>query len=310
MTRIKIPGAVLRASVLAAVAVAGLAFAAVLATPHVAATYPSGAPAGFAGDLSDPGFGVRTCAVSGCHSSFELNSGTGGVAVTVPTGVQPGQTVAVTVTVNNTTTPAAGSVTRQGFQAVVKDANGEYAGTTTLTDATATRLAGDGATPYVTHRAAGLSRTSWTFNWTAPSTAGPVTIYAAGNAANGGDLPDEPGNNAAGDHIYTTAQVVQVGTTAADGGPGAAEALGLSAPHPNPVRAGATVLRLTLAAAADVRVRIVDGRGRTVRRVADERRGAGESAVTVRTAGLAPGLYFVVVETPAGRAVQPVSVVR
>ena len=299
----------LRAVALASTSVALLALAAVLGTPRAAATYPSGAPAGFAGDLLDDGV-VRTCSVEGCHSSYPLNSGTGGVSVDVPSGVLPGQTVPVTVTVNNTTAPAPGSATRQGFQVVARDANGAFVGTTTITDATATRLAGDGASPYVTHRTAGTTRTSWTFNWTAPDAPATVTFYAAGNAANGGDVPDEPGNNAAGDYIYTTTRTVLVGTSAADGGPDGAVALALGAPHPNPVRAGVAVVRLTLAEADAVRVRIVDGRGRTVRRVVEGRRPAGESTVTIRTAGLAPGLYFVVAEAGAERAVQPISVLR
>jgi hypothetical protein len=70
------------------------------------------------------------------------------------------------------------------------------------------------------------------------------------------------------------------------------------------------MLRLTLAEAADVRVRLVDGRGRTLRVIADTRQGAGETALLVQTAGLAPGLYFVVAEAGALRDVQPISVAR
>src|SRR5262249_13884214 len=40
--------------------------------------------------------------------------------------------------------------------------------------------------------------TEWTFDWIAPNAdVGPVTFYAAGNAANGDDIP-------LGDYIYTT----------------------------------------------------------------------------------------------------------
>lgn len=297
-----------RATALALVSVAGLALAAVLGTPRPAATYPFGAPGGFAGDFSDEGV-VRTCAVGGCHSSYAPNSGTGSVSIDVPSGVLPGQTVPVTVSVVNTTAPAPGSVVRQGFESIARDATGAISGTSTITDAAATRFA-LGSDPYVTHTTSGTTRTSWTYNWTAPDAPASVTFYAAGNAANGGDLPEEPGNTAAGDYIYTTTRAVTVGPSSADDGPSRAEALTLGAPHPNPVRAGVAVVRLTLAEADAVRVRIVDGRGRTVRRVADERRPAGESAVVVRTAGLAPGLYFVVAETASGRSVQPLSVVR
>ena len=92
--------------------------------------------------------------------------------------------------------------------------------------------------------------------------------------------------------------------------PATAARLTLGAPHPNPVRTGRAALRLTLAEAADVTVRIVDGRGRTVRTVADAPRAAGETAVMVPTDGLAPGLYFVVAEAGALRSVQPLTVAR
>lgn len=292
---------------------AGLAAVAFVSlTPRTAQTYPQGAPAGFAGDITDAGFGVRTCATSGCHSSYPLNSGTGSVRVSVSANVQPGQTVPVTVTVVNTTPRAAGATTGhyQGFEAVAKDAAGNLAGTPTLTDAANTRLAGDGAEPYVTHRQAGTSRSSWTFDWTAPDAPATVTFFAAGNAANGGDLPTEPFNNAAGDYVYTTTATVRVGATSGEAAPASALRLALSAPHPNPVRTGRAALRLTLPAAGTVRVRVVDGQGRTVRTVPTTPRTAGESDVMVSTDGLAPGLYFVVAEAGGRRAVQPLSVAR
>lgn len=299
----------LKATALASAAIGALALVAVLATPRVGATYPTGSPGGFAGSNVDDGV-VRTCATSGCHDSYPLNSGTGGVSIDVPTGVQPGQTVTVTVTVNNTTTGAEGSETgpRQGFEAAVSDASGMSVGVLTITDAAHTRKT-FGGDPTITQTIGGTTVSSWTFDWTAPDAPAEVTFYAAGNAANGGSLPGQ-GNNASGDYIYTTTAPVLVNTTATDDAPHAQARLTLSAPHPNPVRTGATAVRLTLPEAGPVRVRLVDGRGRTVRRVLDERRAGGASDVLVRTDELAPGLYFVVAEAAGRRTVQPVSVVR
>lgn len=291
------------------VAAAGLALASVVAAPRPAATYPSGSPGGFDGSNIDEGV-VRTCATSGCHDSYPLNSGTGSVSISVAGAVQPGQTVPVTVTVANTTTPAPGSATgrRQGFEVSARDASGAIAGTSTITDAANTRLT-SGVDRTVTHRTPGALQSSWTFDWTAPASPATVTFTAAGNAANGGDL-DGNGNNAAGDYIYTTSQTVQVGSVAAGETPADAARLTLGAPHPNPVRTGTAALRLTLAEGADVRVRIVDGRGRTVRTVGSAPRGAGETPLLVRTDGLAPGLYFVVAEAGALRSIQPLTVAR
>ncbi len=298
----------LRALALPAAAV-GLALAAVAVAPQPAATYPSGSPGGFDGSNVDNGI-QRTCATSGCHDSYPLNGGTGSVSVAVPAAVQPGQTVPVTVTVVNTTTPAPGSATgrRQGFEVAFKTADGEAAGTPTITDASNTRLT-FGSPATVTHRTPGALQSSWTFDWTAPTSPATVTFTAAGNAANGGDLNGN-GNNSAGDYIYTTSRTVQVGSVGAGEAPGAAARLSLGAPHPNPVRTGRAALRLTLAEAADVTVRIVDGRGRTVRTVAHAPRTAGETAVMVPTDGLASGLYFVVAEAGALRSTQPLTVAR
>ena len=294
---------------LAATALAVLAVCAVLATPRVAATYPNGSPGGFAGNNADNG-SVRTCATSGCHSSYGLDTGTGGVRIDVPAGVQPGQTVTVTVSVDNTTPGAPGSATgpRQGFEATARTADGAYAGTFTVLDAATTRTT-YGSEPSMTHRESGTTQPSWTFEWTAPDAPAEVTFYAAGNAANGGSLPGQT-NNASGDYIYTTTQTVRVGAVAGESGPAAAAALRLGAPHPNPVRTGTAALVLTLAHAGPVRVRIVDGRGRTVREVSDAPRAAGETRLDVPTRGLAPGLYIVVAEAGGRRAVQTVTVAR
>ena len=298
----------LKTSALASATVGALALGAVLVAPPPAATYPTGSPGGFAGNNIDDGV-VRTCNDSGCHESYAVNSGTGAVRIDAPSGVQPGETVTLTVTVDNTTTPAEGSATgrRQGFEIAARDDDNNSAGDFTITDAAHSRLL-FGGDPGVTHTIGGTLQPSWSFEWTAPDEPGTVTLYAAGNAANGGSLPGE-GNNASGDYIYITQATVRVGGTAAEA-PAAAPRLALGAPHPNPVRAGRAAVRLTMPEAGQAQVRVVDGRGRTVRRVADGVRAAGESSVLVATDGLAPGLYFVVVEAAGGQAVQPLTVVR
>ena len=296
---------------------AGLAvFCLVAAVPYLALTYPQAAPSGFNGETLENGV-PRTCGVSGCHSSYAVNSGTGGVAIVAPATVAPGATVPITVTVTNTTPPASGSVTRQGFLASVRSYASpisnpdttQFVGRTSITDAVHTRRPfGETRPYYVTHSETGTQQSSWTFNWTAPATPMTATVYVAGNAANGGDLPDEPGNNAAGDYIYTATATIAVMTVAADAAPDA-RALSLSAPHPNPTR-GATSARLTLASASSVAVTVVDGRGRTVRTQPTQALGAGTHVLRLTTDGLAPGTYFVVVEADGARQMQPLVVAR
>lgn len=292
----------------------GLAvFALVLAIPYVAQSYSAGAPSGFNGFVFENGE-PRTCSVGGCHDSYATNSGTGGVVIQAPSSVMAGQTVPITVIVTNTTSPAPGSMRRQGFLASVRDhpqplpgGQGAFLGTLTLTDAVNTKEA-SGDPNYVTHTQTGNSQTSWTFDWTAPFAATTATVYVAGNAANGGDLPTEPGNTPAGDYIYTATASISVMPSAADDGPGT-RAFDLAAPHPNPA-SGPAVVRLTLGVPSVVTVTVVDGRGRTVREVARGTLAAGSHPVVVQTAGLAPGTYFVVAEGAGTRRTQPLVVVR
>lgn len=280
--------------------------AAITVEPFAAHANSFGAQPGYAGNLVD-GTEVRTCTL--CHGDFDLNSGTGAVLITAPTAVLPGQTVPITVTVVNTTPPASGSELRQGFQATVRDnpapapsGQSNVVGTMTITDAVNTgRPPGSGAGPveYVTHTQTGTSQTTWTFDWTAPDAPTTATVYAAGNAANGGD-------GTLGDYVYTTSATIAVTTVGTEAGPDA-RGFALAPPVPNPVREVAG-LRLTLGTPAEVAVRIVDGRGRTIRTLAPARVEAGTHVVRVSAAGLRPGVYFVIAEASGATQSQPLIV--
>lgn len=270
-------------------------------TPLTALTYSGGAPAGFAGDISGSS-GPQTCAV--CHATNALNSGSGSVSIQAPGSFAPGETVQITVSVDNQTTPASEGSRRQGFEAAVKDpATGEHVGTLQIVDAADTHFA-QGNTSYVTHTSGGTAQTSWTFAWTAPASGVPtaVRIYAAGNAADGN-------GSSSGDHIYTaTADLVLSSVTTAE--PPDAVPFDLGAPMPNPFRGGRARLDLVLDEPGIVSVRLVDGLGRLVRRVAEGEWTAGAHPIVVPVEGLAPGLYFVVAEGERGARTQPLSVVR
>lgn len=268
---------------------------AVVLAPSLGQTRSGGAAPGFAGDPI-PGE-PQALACNACHTSFPLNSGAGGVAIDAPTAFGPGETVRVTVTVDNQTQPDGSGGRRQGFEAVVKDAaTDEVVGTVALVDASNTRFASS-REEYVTHTSGGTSQTAWAFDWTAPeSPAGPVRIYAAGNAANGN-------GSSSGDRIYTATADLAPASTAATSTPGA-PAFDVGGPHPNPARGG--IVRLAVVGADGVAARLVDGRGRVVRDLGTSRAGA----LTVSTAGLAPGLYFVVASGPGGRRTQPLVIAR
>jgi hypothetical protein len=72
----------------------------------------------------------------------------------------------------------------------------------------------------------------------------------------------------------------------------------------------AATLTLTLPSASDVQVALYDVLGRRVRTFADGRYPAGAHVVTVRAAGLAPGLYLVRLHAEGSSRTQRLTVVR
>ncbi len=260
--------------------------------PFLALTNSGGAPPGFSGP-------EQNCQV--CHNSFDLNSGTGGVAIEAPATFVPGAVIPLTVTVTNTTTPL--PVVRQGFEASVRDAADlqVFLDSFEVDDVTVRRTSGNER--FVTHTAAGNTATSWTFNWVAPAGGAPdsVRIYAAGNAANGN-------SGLSGDYVYTTSVTIVRASVSAEPPP-EPFALVLSPVAPNPVRESARAA-YTLGRSAAVAVRLLDGQGRTVRLIESGPRAAGAHALALDASGLAAGAYFLAVETAQGRRVQPLTVVR
>jgi uncharacterized protein (TIGR03437 family) len=146
-----------------------------------------------------------TC--NACHLSFPLNSGPGVLSISgLPPIYMPGQEITVTVTV------AQADRARYGFEAQVLDDQGRKVGDLVVTDAARTQIVtgvGDFiGRQYIEHTLAGVTpngtnQNSWSFTWRAPAqSAGRVTFYVAGNAANGS-------NTNQGDYIYTISQSVQ-----------------------------------------------------------------------------------------------------
>ena len=271
---------------------AGLGFGLVALAPGLALSYPDGAPPSFDGFQNN---------CTACHFSFEPNSGTGGVTVDAPATFTPGEPVRITVRVTNTTEADPDGVGRQqGFLLGARDEGGAVVGSYDLGGSTSVRLTNNGVDDWVTHTNG--AETEWTFSWIPPADAPPalVTLYVAGNAANGDGDPEL-------DHVYTTQHTLALATSAEptprDDG------LALGTVSPQPVRARAQAM-LRLAETGRVVARLVDGRGRTVREVTDEVRAAGESPVAFRVDGLAAGMYFLVVEAGSHRRTGAVVVAR
>jgi uncharacterized protein (TIGR03437 family) len=153
-----------------------------------------------------PGDDARAC--TACHAGT-LNSGAGSVKIVLQGGAVyiPGVKQRVTVQV------ADPNQQRWGFELSARlnsDAEKGQAGTLTPVDNMTQVICEDyGPTPcatgpaFITHTSAGSRNgarngVTYQFDWTPPATnAGPVTLFVAGNAANGNNSP-------AGDLIYTS----------------------------------------------------------------------------------------------------------
>ena len=156
--------------------------------------------AGKAGSNGSPGEG--TCASGSCHNNFSLNSGIGSVSISVVGLVNgnlyvPGETYQVSVTVQQQ------GIGLFGFGLESLQASGANAGSWTpgadshILNAT---ISGNSRATIAHIDNSGFSSNArtWSFSWTAPSTEIPVTMYAAGNAANAN-------GGVGGDYIYTSA---------------------------------------------------------------------------------------------------------
>ena len=147
-----------------------------------------------------------------CHTSFPVNSGTGGVSITgLPANYLPNRQIPITVTASQS------DAVIFGFQLTAIDSQGRNVGSFTLPQQTPMQLLSmtgivDGnVRTYIEHNEDGVIPTqfgtkSWTFTWNAPARrVGKVSFYAAANAAN-----SDGGTN--GDYIYTTSSSTLAGT--------------------------------------------------------------------------------------------------
>ena len=137
-----------------------------------------------------------TCADANCHTGNDLNAAGGSLMLTTPETYEPNQVYEIIVGL------ARDGQSRWGFEMTALDGSGAGAGSFETVDVATTQLKEKGGKQYIMHTADGSAQgtndeNQWTLKWTAPDAdIGPITFYAAGNAANG-DF------GFTGDYIYT-----------------------------------------------------------------------------------------------------------
>jgi hypothetical protein len=164
----------------------------------------------------------QTCATAGCHTGNPVNAAGGSLTISglpTSTGWTPGQIYPLTITIART------GQRLFGFQlSAVADATNQQAGTLAAGNGRVQIICGRGtssqstqqvscttagAIQYAEHSNAQVATSTYTVNWTAPSSAsvGTVRFNLAGNAANG-DISNQ------GDFIYTRVDRVDAAASA------------------------------------------------------------------------------------------------
>lgn len=133
-----------------------------------------------------------------CHVGNTLNDADGSLMLTIPGTYEPNEIYTVVVNLSRT------GQSKWGFEMTALDGDGARAGSFAADDAANTQVSEANSKQYIKQTFDGTATGtddahSWEFQWTAPDAdIGPITFYAAGNAADNDFTP-------AGDYIYTTA---------------------------------------------------------------------------------------------------------
>ncbi len=138
-----------------------------------------------------------------CHSGNSLNASGGTLVLGVPGTYLPGEMYDIVVDLSRS------GQSRWGFEMTALNGNGARAGTFTPANNGNTQVTAANSKQYIKQTTQGSAsgtrdKNQWAFKWTAPTNdVGPITFYAAGNAANG-DF------GTSGDYIYTQSDTSEV----------------------------------------------------------------------------------------------------
>ncbi len=267
--------------------------------PLVASSNIGGARGSSTGAPITSLFNEQTCTTTDCHDDGTANTGSGQVLIEAPVQYTPGETVTFKVRVEED------GRSTFGFQVAVKAVNDtmdfhDHVGMLEVVDPTVTRVI---VQNYVTHTEDGLAQNEWQVRWTAPSDeTRPVTIYAAGNAANGD-------GEETGDNIYTTNWTMTADVSTASDETPTPSAFTLERAFPNPFTTFTTI-RYALHQPAPVTLSVYDVLGRRVRLLELGTQAAGSHEVYLGAEGLSAGLYLYELHTPTARETRPMMVMR
>ncbi len=253
--------------------------------------YSGGPPDGYAGDPPNN----QNCTF--CHTGNPLNSSPGiFMLIALPTYV-PDSTYVFLLSLNRD------GQSRWGFELTSILGDGTQGGTLTSIMTGLTQLsagAGD-ARDYLKHTLAGsfqgmTTGAAWSFGWTAPPAgSGPVTFYAAGNAAN------NSGTNA-GDYIYTTTWLIEEATGVQDSPAQQPTSPMLLSAYPNPFNPTINLNLSSLPPGQLVNLQVLDLSGRLLKTIVLPSQGNTAQQFPLDLEFLPSGRYFLQANSPSGSA--------
>ncbi len=248
--------------------------------------------------------GITGMSVSGCtcHGNG-LPSAATSLVLSSSTGkfeVEPGGTLTLTLQISHASQSAG------GLNVSIVNSEMTKSGTITPGNAVEMRVTSRELTHKVPKQFVD-GQTTFTFTWTAPTTPGTYTVYAAGNAVN-------QNGQTSGDFFNTITQQIAVGPTTAVGEEPVAGATLLHSIDiaPSPVRAGegTAEIRYQLARSANVTIELFDMQGRPVQPMENTAGDAGEHIALIDTRRLAGGMYIAVLRAGNEQIARHFTVVR
>jgi hypothetical protein len=201
--------------------------------------------------------------------------------VTSSTQYIPDSTEWVSVELHGTN----GITPKYGFQLTALDSVNNLAGTFTLTNTAKTSFQNSAATgrKYVGHKNANGTTTAWSFKWKAPHS-GPVTLYYAGNIANGDGV-----ENVAGDSVFASSATITAGPVVI----GIADLSPVTSLSAYPMPFSHTLsLEMSLNNAAPLSISLVSMQGEVVRELYNGDGAQGKFDKSFDIADIASGVYL------------------
>lgn len=226
---------------------------------------------------------------SGCSCHTKNTAVT--VAIVGPDTLQPGKTGSYTVTV--TGGPTAGcAVDVAASSGTLAVGSGETYLSLKSSELTINKLK---------PQTSGTS--TFSFTYTAPATAGAMTLYATGLSSNGG-------NNTSGDGWnFAPNKTVVVATPSGIKDSRSELSFSLAQNYPNPFNP-ATKISYTLPQAGQVSLVVYDISGKEVNRLVNTVQSAGSHSVEFNAMNIPSGIYFYALRTPGNSIVKKMTLLK